>query len=163
MKNLFTFSLILCFTALLVNTKTNAQTPTYDLKFSRAIIVGSGEQTVPNDAVWKVTSIYGEEINFCVPTDCWGSGTYFYGKGIVSGIYVNSILIPSSIRGFKSANNVGFINNTCTGTNSTSSSYDNCPNKTSDPNILPLWLPAGTTLKSGGPNTFVSVLEFALQ
>jgi hypothetical protein len=25
---------------------------------------------------------------------------------------------------------------------------------------LPMWLPAGATLRSGGPNTWLSVLEF---
>ena len=160
MKNLFTFSLILCFIALLVNTKTHAQTPTYDLKFSRAIIVGSSELTVPNNTVWKVTSIYGEEQSTCIPVPCFSTSTLYYGKGIVTRMYVNGIFIPSTISGFKVSSTM-YSDINC---NSSIGGYDlACSNKTAVPSILPMWLPAGTTLKSGGPNTFVSVIEFVLQ
>lgn len=159
MKKIFTISLIFCLTVLFFNTEIKAQTPTYDLKFSRALIVGSSQQIVPDNTVWKVTSIYGEEINVCINVACYSSS--LYAKGIVSGMYVNSILIPSTIRGFSSSQE-RFSSSNCS-TGSYCCSDLNCANKTSDPNILPMWLPATTTLKSGGPNTFVSVIEFVLQ
>lgn len=158
MKKIFTISLIFCLTVLFFNTEIKAQTPTYDLKFSRAIIVGSAQQTVPNNTVWKVTSIYGEESNVCMNVFCAASD--YYAKGFISQMFVNGVSIPSVIRGFK-ANHFRFTVSNCTGADY--SSDLTCHNKTADPNILPMWLPAGTTLKSGGPNTFVSIIEFVLQ
>jgi hypothetical protein len=160
MKKIFTISLIFCLTVLFFNTEIKAQTTTYDLKFSRAIIVDANEVTVPANTVWKVTSIYGEENGTCIPVPCF-SATLYYGKGIATRMYINNVHIPSTISGFKISSTL-YSDVNCSV--SVSGAYDlTCANKTADPNILPLWLPAGTTLKSGGPNTFVSVIEFVLQ
>ncbi|MCC6600616.1 MAG: hypothetical protein IT223_08055, partial [Crocinitomicaceae bacterium] len=57
-----------------------------------------------------------------------------------------------------------FNNSTCTAlyTNITISNYVSWRlyEVQPDPNMLPLWLSAGTTLKTSTPNIFLSVLEF---
>jgi len=137
----------------------NANAQGYSLKFNRVFIINNNEQTVPTGTVWKVTSIYGEEINFCINVVCFDPN--IYAKGIVSGIYVNNVFIPSTIRGFKNSME-RFSSSNCT-TGSFCCSDVTCANKTTDPNILPLWLPEGTTIKTLGPNTFASVIEFIVQ
>lgn len=162
MKKLITLIFIISFFSFFTVSKAKAQG--HELKYNRVLIVGGSEQTVPPDAVWKVTSIYGEEKDVCLSLDCWSPGDNLFGKGFASCLYVNSVMIASTIRGFKSSNATRYTNNTCTAGAYTGSSYDfSCVNKTADPNILPIWLPAGTKLKSGGPNTFVSVMEFLEQ
>ncbi|MEI6765572.1 MAG: hypothetical protein WCM76_08015 [Bacteroidota bacterium] len=126
------------------------------LQFSQVIIVGSTLQTVPSGKVWKAEAIFGEQINACMPVDCFASS--YYAKGIATGMYVNGMLIPSSIRGYKSSHTL-YTDNICT--SSAGGGYDlTCANKAPDPNILPMWLPAGTTLKSLGTTSFISVVEF---
>jgi len=152
--------LSLVFTLVIASfTMSNVYSQGAELKFSRVLLVDNNQQSVPVGTVWKITSIYGEALNTCVPVDCVNVGSY--GKGIVSGVYVNGTLIPSTIRGFKSSM-IMWGNNTCT--SSQGSGWDMlCVNKAADPNILPLWLPAGTTLQSVGASAYVSVIEFIVQ
>lgn len=140
---------------LAVSLRTHAQNT---LQFSQVIIVGSTQQTVPAGKVWKAEAIFGEQINACMPVDCFSSS--YYGKGIATGMYVNGMLIPSSIRGFKSSQTL-YVDNVCT--SSAGGGYDlTCANKSPDPNILPMWMPAGTTVKSLGATSFISVVEFTI-
>jgi hypothetical protein len=127
-----------------------------NLQFNRVLIVSNAPQTVPAGKVWKVECVFGEQVNACLPVDCWNPG--FYARGIATGLYVNGVLIPSAVRGFKSSQTV-YSDVNCN--SYYSNGYDlTCSNKTPDPNILPLWLPAGTTVSSIGNTTFASVIEF---
>jgi hypothetical protein len=138
-----------------ISIKTDAQNT---LQFSQVLIVGSTQQTVPAGKVWKAEAIFGEQISACMPVDCFSSS--YYGKGIATGMYVNGLLIPSSIRGFKSSQTI-YVDNTCT--SSAGGGYDlTCANKSPDPNILPMWMPAGTTVKSLGATSFISIVEFTI-
>jgi hypothetical protein len=151
------------------------------LEFNQALIIDDNLATVPAGKVWKVNAIYGEESRYeqCVDisqnsTDelnrircayTINSATTYYLKVpfyTISKMIVNGTDIISSINGFSDGTSsiVRYSNSTCTsGASSVSRQYF-CTNKPTDPNLLPVWLPAGTTLASGGPNTFVSVIEF---
>jgi len=127
--------------------------------------------------VWKVTALYGAEfrLNHCVnfhPNSTHeigtkmrcifnndASGRFSYH---ISAFLVNEIAIVSSISGFPTNASFQIWGSTNCGSDLWGS-YNrdwSCVNSESDPNILPIWLPANTTLQSGGPNTFVSVIEF---
>lgn len=129
------------------------------LTFSQGLIVGSSTVTVPAGKIWKVESIFGEQVNACIPVDCLASG--WWAKGLASGMYVNGTMIPSTLRGFSTSQTM-WNNNLCT-TGANSSNNLSCAAKSADPNILPMWLPAGTTLASLGATTFVNVLEFNIE
>lgn len=158
MKKLITLIFIISFFSFFTVSKAKAQG--HELKYNRVLIVGGSEQTVPPDAVWKVTSIYGEEANGCIEIKCKEVGRF--AKATFTSIFVDGILIPSTVKGFTTSDVLTFNNPECT-TGASWYSNASCANKDSDPNILPMWLPAGTKLKSGGPNTFVSVMEFLEQ
>lgn len=149
------------------------------LEYNQSLIITDASVSVPTDKVWKVTAIYGEEFreNECVnyfsgstheigtkakcarPTN--ESKTFNYS---ISAFFINGTAIVSSISGFRDGSlGIRWSSNDCTGsTSSFSSSTMNwsCINRDSDPNILPIWVPAGTTVQTGGPNTFLSVIEF---
>lgn len=153
------------------------------LQFNQAKIITDTQQTVPAGKVWKVSAIYGQEqrTSNCVDFSttsvhevgtrarCGGgfpttmSGVFDYA---IRSIVVNGTIIPLSISGFPACPPNNIRNTaTCSG----GSSYDctyfqntnfSCVNMATDPNVLPIWIPAGTTLKTGGPKTFASVIEF---
>jgi len=148
-----------------------------NLQFNQVKIVSNVLETVPTDKVWKVTSIYGHEfvLNHCVSNETsfdwlgikcnawYRSGTrsarisYFATIFIVNGKQiVNEISgLPIEVDAFSGSQN-------CTGTQTGSLTVlgVTCANRAANPNLMPLWLPAGTTLQTHGPNTFVSVIEF---
>jgi len=139
-----------------------------NLEFSGALIVSNSELTVPAGKVWKVTSVYGFEANFCLYSTTFNNCNYGPNNSFnmsVSGFVINGVPVLSECtmkRVWASTN--------CTGTNNTFTAVEAlCGNqvgalgyapKLANPNILPMWLPVGTTLKSIGPATFLSVLEF---
>lgn len=139
-----------------------------NLQFSQALVVSSTEQTVPVGKVWKVTSVYGFEPNLCLTHASMNNCNYSGSNSVnmsVSGYVVNGVMVLSECtmkRVWGSTN--------CSGSNNTFTATEQyCGNqiaaqgyapKLANPNILPMWLPANTTLKSVGPSTFLSVLEF---
>jgi hypothetical protein len=129
-----------------------------NLVYNGVQIHSNTQQTVPAGAVWKVTSIYGEETQQCINANC--SNPSHYGFAIISGVYVNNVLIPSTIRGFR-VSHARYNDSACAASSFTTDLT--CANKSTDPNLLPLWLPAGTTIRSTGPNSFYSVIEFLEQ
>lgn len=154
MKNiLFTLLAAMVFSHFALPSKAQAT-----LEFNRALLLSSTEQTVPADRVWKIEAIYGEQVNACVPIDC-ATPNYFT-IGIVSAIYVNGTFIPSIIRGITTGS-PRYSNSTCT-TGYWCCQDFTCGNKTADPNILPMWLPEGTVVKTYGSTTFASVIEFVV-
>lgn len=152
MKNLIFISLIFffCFHNIL---STKAQN---NLEFNQVIIIDSDPDTVPSGKVWKIEAIFGEQVNVCLPVDCYSIGLYAF--GIATGMYVNGILIPSTIRGFKTSH-TRYTSSDCT-TGSWCCGDISCNNKNADPNILPMWLPEGTIVKSFGSNCYISAIEF---
>lgn len=173
MKSLFT-----CF-CLLVSLALFAQ---QSLEYNQSIIVSNAQQTVPAGKVWKVNAIYGEESRYetCVDISqnsthelnrircayTINSATTYYLKVpfyTITKMRVNGVDIVSSINGVPSSSSTmdRYTNNSsCVGSHSSISREYGCANKEADPNILPVWLPSGTTLESGGPSTFLSVIEF---
>jgi len=142
----------------------NAQTPG-TLTFNRALIVSNTEQTVGPDKVWKITAVYGIEgstcVNLCVISgggpDC--SSRPFVPVAATS-FLVNSVRVFSYMR---QLTNIWYSSNNCTtgaGSYSITALSSQGTVIEPNPNALPMWLPEGTTLQSGGPATFVSVLEF---
>lgn len=154
MKNVSLFIIMIMFAFFGANTAKSQAT----LEFNRVLLISSAEQTVPANRVWKVEAIYGEQVNACVPIDCAIPG--FYSIGIISGIYVNGTLIPSTIRGL--TNSSPRYNTSSCSTGYFCCQDFSCANKAADPNILPMWLPAGTTIKTVGNTAFASVIEFVV-
>ena len=161
-KNLLVVILLL-FTALSIKAQGT-------LQFNQVKIISTVLQTVPSGKVWKVTSIYGFEPNTCITGSVMDNCNYGGSNSVnmsVAAFKVNGSVILSECTpkfDWASAN--------CTGTKiAWSSAEQYCgaslgslgyATKTANPNILPMWLPANTTLQSNGPNTFLSVVEFNL-
>jgi hypothetical protein len=128
-----------------------------NLQFNQAVIVDNNLQTVPANKVWKVEAIYGEAGNFCTYVTCRNPSGEWCKAPVLSGVFVNGILIRSTMSGLTTSS-VRYTDNACT---QNPASVDiSCGNKPPDPNILPLWLPAGTTLQSVGSSCFANVIEF---
>jgi len=152
------------------------------LQFNRVLLLGNSVESVPAGKVWKVTAGYGIEqrINECINYSpgstheigervrCsigsgWGTGSFRATYSIRS-LIINGQSAPFLIDGFANLSNCSstFLNTACSG--SSSSCFDisrlSCVNLPPDPQSLPLWLPAGTSLQTSGPNTHFSVLEF---
>jgi hypothetical protein len=155
------------------------------LQFNQIKLVGSIEDTVPPGKVWEVVGYYGFEqyYNACIQysgnsnmngvnrlVNC---GSYFNATTTSSGRFnytaaemqVNGIALVLETTGFNAIN----ANNHWNSTNCTGSQWNygnpqptfnfNCAN-IGPSGKLPLWLPAASRLKSNGPNTFLSVIEF---
>ncbi len=144
-----------------------------NLQFNQALLLDSALATVPANKVWKITAVSGSEyrLNECVDISANSNhelksarcgfapstGT-FIANYSVSAFIVNNKRIINSVEGFSPTSTTVYLSGNCT--NSWTSSTFSCANRATTPNILPMWLPAGTTLRSGGPNTVLSVLEF---
>ena len=144
-------------------------------QFHNALIIsGTSPVTVPAGKVWKVTSLYGTEfvLNQCVsnaPANDWLGlrcasqlqGDEGNRSALVSyfttQLIVNGSRVVSEVTGL--SNHTMWLNATCA-----SSSWTNqpisCANRPMNPNLLPIWLPAGTTLATNASTVFASVLEF---
>jgi hypothetical protein len=144
-----------------------------NLQFNQAMLVDSALVTVPANKVWKVTAVSGTEyrLNECVDVSansnhelksarCGFATTTasFIANYSVSVFIVNNKRIVNSVEGLPSQVLLHNVSN-CTNGNWNNINFV-CANRATTPNILPMWLPAGTTLRSGGPNTVLSVLEF---
>ena len=144
-----------------------------NLQFNQVLLVDSALQTVPATKVWKINSISGNErrTNECVDisansnhelrsAQCWSvqQTASFYANYFISIFWVNGKRIVNTIENLPNSNLTVYLSTNCT--NSWTSGNFTCANRTAIPNILPMWLPAGTTVRTGGPNTLLSVLEF---
>ena len=144
-----------------------------NLQFNQALLLDSALATVPANKVWKITAVSGSEyrLNECVNISSnsnhelksarcgWAQTTSsFIANYSVSAFIVNNKRIINSVEGLPSQVTVHNVSNCTTGNWSNINFV--CANRATTPNILPMWLPAGTTLRSGGPNTVLSVLEF---
>jgi len=144
------------------------------LQFNQALLIDSALSTVPANKVWKITAVSGTEFrqNECDDISVnsthelksarcgWSATTVasFNANYSISVFSVNNKKIINSVEGLPTNTTIHNVSN-CT--NGAWSNYNfSCANRASTPNILPMWLPAGTTLRSGGPNTVLSVLEF---
>ncbi len=155
------------------------------LQFNQVKIITDTEETVPQDKVWKITAIYGGEWRHeeCVDMDinsthelgtrvrCALHFSFDYARKFnyfISGFTVNGVPVVSKISGLNTSIIGTYWNpgTNCTGQTNPGGSYGStqynwsCANQSSDPNLLPVWLPENTSLKSLGPHTFVSVIEF---
>jgi len=152
-----------------------------NLQFNQVKIVSNVQETVPAGKVWKVTSVLGAElrVNECINFSVGSTHELAHlrcARNINSGsrihsYYIRYIILDSKkinlqVTGFGDTtfgNSNSFANSgNCTGTQDSGSNmvYWSCANIPSDHNVLPIWVPSGTTLQSGGTNTFVSVIEF---
>ncbi|MCC6599262.1 MAG: hypothetical protein IT223_01145 [Crocinitomicaceae bacterium] len=127
------------------------------LQFNRVLKVTDTPTTVDVGKVWKVTSIYGYE-NACIMYSNSQSSTWSWKKILRTSYYVDGVEVISSL---KDQIIKRFCNSsTCSVCDDgwTTAVFD--ASVPANPNILPMWLEAGTTLASGGSNTFLSVIEF---
>jgi len=146
------------------------------LQFNQVLLVDSALVTVPANKVWKITAVSGREFrnNECINLSVNSTHelvsarcAYPYSTNSALATYtisffvVNGKRVINSINGLGSATGYSGVNNcVCVGGVCTFQLNLTCANLETDPNILPMWLPAGTTLRSGGPVTWLSVLEF---
>lgn len=112
----------------------SASGQSYTLEFSQAILVGSTQLTVPSGKVWKVEGIAAPRMEF------------YYNQSLQDqNILINGTTVSVQ---FNALYNTGY----------STSSQQNMGWGTH----FPLWLPAGTTLKTGSNVAYISVIEFNL-
>jgi len=125
------------------------------LQYNQAKIVTDQLQTVPANKVWKITAIYGKD-EVCRSTA--PLYTNYWSTTLVAGFKLNSVEILS-FRKFLTTT-LFSLNNCTSSAGSCGGGCLNALNFESDPNILPIWVPAGATVQTVGPNVFLSVIEF---
>jgi hypothetical protein len=126
-----------------------------NLQYNQAKIVTDQLQTVPANKVWKITAVYGKD-EVCRQVVPLFSPVY-WSKALVAGFRLNNVEILS----FRKFLTQTMYNNSNTCSANSLGNYDFSPlNFESDPNILPIWVPAGATVQTVGPNVFLSVIEF---
>jgi hypothetical protein len=150
-----------------------------NLEYSQTLLISNSMQTVPTGKTWKVTAVFGRElrVNECVNMS--PSSTHEIGKFLLCGfssapssissrftyairkMVINSTDVVVQVSGYKACNQSLWGSTDCTSTSNTCSWWGasdfSCANMATDPNLLPMWLPEGATVQSGGPNTFVGV------
>jgi hypothetical protein len=113
------------------------------LQFSRVLLVDNNIQSVPANTVWKVESVMS--VSTLVPSTGTSDNSYYT---ISKTIEVNGSLIIVSRASRYTENNSRY--------NSEATTDIGIDHVTE----LPLWLPAGTTLRTGSNAIYVSVIEF---
>ena len=137
------------------------------LQYNQTKIVGNSSETVPAGKVWKMSSVYGTD-RVCVLGIAEYSGNSYYSTNnyrvayVGGGFSVNGNVIFSERKwdlSTTTAINI-YSDAGCTAKYTTDSkgwgAYDVLPN----PNILPMWIPAGSVVQTVSPNVFLSVMEF---
>ncbi|MCC6599193.1 MAG: hypothetical protein IT223_00800, partial [Crocinitomicaceae bacterium] len=128
---------------------------------------------------WKATSIYGAEFtaNQCITAasqfDWLGikCNNYFSNPSYINNhsvslsyfatvMIVNGVRIVNELSGMPSSGAIIKYSLNCSGSDNYTNQSFSCANRGVNPNLMPMWIPAGTTVKTGGPNTFISVIEF---
>lgn len=136
------------------------------LEFNQVMIVNNSPQTVPAGKVWKITSVYGFNPYFCQNLN----STCYYGAGNSVSMAVSSFKINGNTVLSECTINRIYASTNCTSSNTVwSNAESSCgailgafgyANKSANPNLLPIWIPAGTVLQSDGTQVFLSVVEF---
>ena len=124
------------------------------LQFNQALVVTDQLQTVPAGKVWKVTAIYGKDEVCRSVAPLYNN---WFSQALVAGFFLNGVEVLS----FRKFLTGTMYNNspTCSSNNSGGYSFTSL-NFESDPNVLPIWIPAGATVQTSGPNIFLSAIEF---
>jgi len=141
-----------------------------NLQFSKVKIVTNVQETVPLGKVWKATSIYGYEAMVCPGVSftmgVWGSAST-YPNYTEQSLIVNMKSVVNYSKIVRTCNNACNSGNCIDAWNANYSAEMQRktteigrPDLLPNPNIFPMWLPENTTVQTGGPNTFVSVIEF---
>ena len=125
------------------------------LQYNQAKIATDQLQTVPANKVWKITAIYGKD-EVCRSTAPLYNN--YWSTTLASGFKLNNVEILS-FRKFLTTTLFN-LNNCTSNAGSCGGGCLNPLNFESDPNILPIWVPAGATVQTVGPNVFLSVIEF---
>jgi hypothetical protein len=125
------------------------------LQYNQAKIATDQLQTVPANKVWKITAIYGKD-EVCRSTAPLYNN--YWSTTLVSGFKLNNVEVLS-FRKFLTTTLYN-LNNCTSNAGSCGGGCLNPLNFESDPNILPIWVPAGATVQTVGPNVFLSVIEF---
>jgi hypothetical protein len=113
------------------------QAQTNNLYFNQVILVGNTTMTVPAGKVWKVVGYMQGGAYFANRSGGTGCGS----TNNFHGFYVNGVLYGLPYSPSLSYSTAGW------GSEAAAAS-------------LPLWLPAGTTLRTECANDFLSVIEF---
>jgi hypothetical protein len=145
---------LLLFTIIASFSFLNAQST---LSFNRVITLDNTTQTVPAGKVWKVTGVYGLSDNICYPYFNLNFGTVRYALGFGLALVVNGQTIVFQITDRTGGSHFPISN--CSGSGSTNWNPSQ-PKIEPNPNAFPMWLPAGSTLATGGSSTIASVIEF---
>jgi len=127
------------------------------LAFNRVITLNNTPLTVPAGKVWKVTGVYGFSDNICYPYFNANFGTVRHALGFGIALVLNNQTVVFQISDRTGGSH--FPNPDCTGAGSTNWNPSQ-PRIDPNPNAFPMWLPAGASLATGGPNTIASVIEF---
>jgi hypothetical protein len=121
------------------------------LQFSTVLLVDNNQQTVPAGKVWKVTSISGGARNFCI--DIPSSPYYARANGL--GFYVNGTLMGK----MTSTSSTHYTDPACSASGCCAGSFGTIGE---NGDMVPMWLPAGTTLEAVAPEILLSVIEFTV-
>lgn len=162
MKKILLVSIVVLTALIFVSSSLNAQNT---LEFNRVLIVDNNVQSVPVGTVWKVVSVYGNAPRICAESPK-ATSSYKYNYFNVQGFIVNGVNVFSeaSYAGdFNNSSSYGhywFNTTNCSG----NGQYDNkntwgLYNINANPNILPMWLPATTTVQAM-QGSYLSVIEF---
>jgi hypothetical protein len=137
------------------------------LQFNRVLVVSNALQTVPAGKVWKVEAVWGTD-RICIPciinehlttTACNGRFIDYVGTSF----RINGNRVFSERRWFPEflSSEAVYNDAACTSLFSNYTSYGwGFYNIAANPNILPIWLPAASTMETDSPQIFVSIIEF---
>lgn len=156
--------LAVLFIAFIISNNLNAQNT---LEFNRVVKVDNNVQSVPSGTVWKIVSVYGNAPRICIshPKATITGKTYNWFN--VQGFIVDGVNIYSetSFAGYyepasSSYGHYWYADANC----STSPGWDQkliwgIYNIDPNPNILPMWLEAGTNVQAM-QGSYLSVIEF---
>ncbi len=137
------------------------------LQFNRVFVVTNVLQTVPAGKVWKVEAVWGTD-RICIPcvvnehltsSACTGRFIDYVGTSF----RINGNRVFSERRWFPEflTSEALYSDAACTSLWSNYTTYGwGFYNIAANPNILPIWLPAGSTMETDSPQIFISIIEF---
>lgn len=131
------------------------------------MVISNIQQTVPAGKVWKLEAVWGTD-RICIPcvlnehlTISQCSGRYIDYVG--TSFQINGKRVFSERRWFPEfvSSEALYNDASCTTLYSNYTTYGwGFYNIGANPNILPIWLPAGSTVLTDSPNIFTSLIEF---
>ena len=120
---------------LLLGNDTIAQ---FNLQLNQVLLVGSTTQTVPAGKVWKIESY------------------------MQAGVTINEMVESTATCNFPGRHHAMIVNNQLYYLINGSPGHGSSGTYMAVGNFLPMWIPAGTTLRSSCSSDVISVLEFNL-